>query len=505
MIFVAFLGRAALADSFEGKWKQSPLREDFTVQQWLSECGPAPVSASTGGGEIISIKEEGDELSFVGAGRVYRTNQCYDQLPTLVRDAHSRDASGRSWQTRCTTPPADPRHALMQTRVTATSDTHIEVAETGRYEISIKEGRCIADVKRTRTFDVVAAAPTPSVAPPPIPVPTHAPEPATKACATPGEPARLEVRPSRKLLRTGESFTFTATVRDTNGCPTSTATSWVASSDGVVVDATGKVTVPPNAKEGTVDLVVSAAGKSAKVTVEVSSPADYDSLLAQSGLNASGENETAVVTEIATSSLGGSDARAEGSGRTRRNIFIGVVGTLAAILGVLALVGRARTKKAEAIEREAEERHERRVRETEERNREKMAKHAEALRAHEESVSRAAQITAGAMACPACHREYAPGGSTFCPADGNQLVAVAGHEDMLDGPSGGICPTCKRGFDPGVKVCPEDGDELVPYALRGSVSAAPAARGKICPTCGGKFEGNATFCGKDGTALVLLN
>lgn len=504
MLFIAFFGRAALADSFDGRWKQSPLREDFTVQQWLHECGPAPVSASTGGGEIVTVKEEGDELSFVGAGRVYRTNQCYDQLPTLVRDAHSRDASGRSWQTRCTTPASDPRHALMQTRVTVTSDSHVEIAETGRYEITIKEGRCIADIKRTRTFDLVAAAPATSAAPVVTPEPTHAPEP-SKACAAPGEPARLEVRPSRKLLRTGESFTFSATVRDKNGCPTGTATTWSAASESVVVDANGKVTVPPNAKEGAVDLVVSAAGKSAKVVVDVSSPAHYDSLLAQSGLNALGENDNSVVTELATSSLGGSDARASDSGRTRRNIFIGVVGALAAILGVLALVGRARAKKAEAIEREAEERHSRRVRETEERNREKMAKHAEALRAHEESVARAARLTAGAMACPACHREYAPGGSTFCPADGNQLVAVAGHEDMLDGPSGGICPTCKRGFDPGVKVCPQDGEELVPYALRGSASAAPAARGKICPTCGGKFDGNATFCGKDGTALVLLN
>ena len=71
----------------------------------------------------------------------------------------------------------------MQTRVTATSDTHIEVAETGRYEITIKEGRCIADVKRTRVFDVVAAAPAPSAAPPPTPEPIHAPEPQTRACA----------------------------------------------------------------------------------------------------------------------------------------------------------------------------------------------------------------------------------------------------------------------------------------------------------------------------------
>ena len=34
----------ARADSpFDGKWKQGPLREEYTVQQWLPGCGPAPV------------------------------------------------------------------------------------------------------------------------------------------------------------------------------------------------------------------------------------------------------------------------------------------------------------------------------------------------------------------------------------------------------------------------------------------------------------------------------
>ena len=40
----------------------------------------------------------------------------------------------------------------------ATSDTHIEVLETGRYEITLKEGRCIADVKRSRTYDALTKA-----------------------------------------------------------------------------------------------------------------------------------------------------------------------------------------------------------------------------------------------------------------------------------------------------------------------------------------------------------
>src|SRR6202020_2911163 len=100
--------------------------------------------------------EEGDELSFVGGGRVFRTNQCYDELPTLVRETHTRSASGREWRTRCTTPPSDPRRAIINTLVVATSDAHVDIIETGRYEISLAAGLCTADIKRSRSYTAVA-------------------------------------------------------------------------------------------------------------------------------------------------------------------------------------------------------------------------------------------------------------------------------------------------------------------------------------------------------------
>jgi hypothetical protein len=58
-----------------------------------------------------------------------------------------------------------------------------------------------------------------------------------------------------------------------------------------------------------------------------------------------------------------------------------------------------------------------------------------------------------------------------------------------------------------VKVCPIDGDELVPAAVAGAATAPASTppRGKICPTCGDRFDGAARFCGKDGTQLVLVN
>jgi hypothetical protein len=515
--------RRARADpSLDGTWKEGPLKEEYTVQKWLSDCGPAPVSGPSGGGESISVHQEGDELAFVGGGRVFRTNQCYDQMPTLVRETHTRDPSGKSWRTRCTTPPSDPRRAVINTLVSVSSNTHIDIVESGRYEISLNEGRCTADIKRTRSFDLAAKEGAVASAAVPVPAPASTPTPttvATNQCSSPGDPARLEVRPSRKLLRTGDAFVFRAIVVDANGCATHTPTTWRfadgASADkGMSVDSNGKVTIASDATEGTYDLVASASGKSARVSAVVVSPSRYDDLLAASGLDDAGESQAASVAVITGESIGGTDVKAEDGSKRRRSIFLAIVAVVALGLGVVALIGARRTRRAAAIERDAQERHAERVREADERRREKLARHAAAEHAHVASLAEAAKVAAAEaadaragtkMICPACRREY-ESGSLYCPQDSNRLVPFNGPHDLSMGPSGGMCPTCKRGFDPGVKVCPHDQDELVPYALYASrnTSSSPP-RAKICPTCGGRFDGGAAFCGKDGTALVLLN
>jgi len=457
VLLLAWPARADL--QLDGRWQQSPLREDFTVQQWLPNgCGPTPQTGSTGGGEIVAIRLEGDELAFVGGGRVYRSNQCYDQMPSLVRETHSRDASGKTWRTRCTTPPSDPRKAILNTLVVAQTDSRIDIIETGRYEVVLETGRCVADVKRTRSYNLVAAdKPAASAAPvpPPAPEPAAKPEPKPAACESPGEPTRLEVRPSKKLLRTGETFQFRALVLDDKGCATRTPTTWktqAGAPPGVTVDAKGLVTVGSAVPEGMTEIVVAAAGKETRVSIEVTSPAHYDDLLASSGLNASGENDAAAVVTIASSSIGAGEGRVEDRSKTRRWVFIGIIGGVLVVLLVLAAVLRGRSRRAAALVREATERHEAEVAEVLERRRVREEQHALQKRAHEESVAAAA----AARARPKV-----------------QLVSPeAGTGGPLPGP--------------------------------GAIAGAPK-RGKICPTCGDRFDGAAEFCGKDGTQLVLLN
>jgi hypothetical protein len=530
---VATCERHARADGpYDGAWNMSSISESFTVQQWSSACGPAPVSGTAVPGGPVTVTGSGGELVIQGA-RTLRTDQCIDGLPTLARNVHSQD--GTSWRTRCATPTADPRHAVVNTAYFVAGPDSISMAETGRYEFTINDAHCIADVRRAGSLSrVVAAAPAPTPTAAPAPTPTvtataATPPPATASqpsCILPGDPAVLQVRPSRKLLKAGDTFSFHGAVLDSAGCGTGTTIQWTVGSvtfkDGQAhaglptIDASGKLTVPSqDFGDATFDVVATAAGKSAHASVEVAIPADYDALLAQSGLGSTGELDAPAVAVLATSSIGAADAKAQDSARKRKLVFIGVIAAMAALLGVVAAIGARRASRAKKAEAAAQERHAEKMKDFERQKGEREAQHAAQMKLHRESVALAQQqsaaqaargIDTGPVYCPSCRREY-PAGTAFCTFDANRLVAIRGHEQLMSGPAGGVCPVCRKGFNPGVKVCPEHGEELVPAAVAaaGAAGQSPSQRGKICPSCGGRFDGTCSFCGKDGTALVLLN
>ncbi len=535
-----FCGPNARADGqpLDGAWNMSAVTETFTVQQWSAPCGPPPVSRTTQAAGPATVRAEGDELVIDTSGRTYRTDQCLDPMTTLARDTHSSD--GRTWRTRCSTPRSDPRRAAINSAYFLTGDSTLSVAETGRYEFTIEGAHCIADVGRQATLHR-ASKPPPSPSPDGVSVApsassvenTAAPgKPGTGRaapvgrpdCSAPGDAARLEVRPSRKLLRVGDTFAFGAKVLDASGCPTGTSIRWsvgaVHSSSGPLpsiapsIDSAGRLTIPGGGdlSDGSFDVIATANGRSARASVEVTSAARYEALLARSGLDPNGERVEPAVAVLTTSSLGGSNVQAEDNAHHRRFLFIGIIAGLAFLLGVVAVLAALRGRRARALEHAARTRHAEKMRDYEATKQMREQEHAAQMRAHLESVARAQQQTADAAArgtsvglvfCPSCRREFSGGGGGYCPFDANRLVSVAGHEALVGGPSGGICPTCHRGFNPGVSVCPHDGDELAPAAM---MAPRPVAtRGKICPTCGGRFDGTAAFCGKDGTQLVLLN
>jgi hypothetical protein len=547
LMCVSAAARTARADGpYDGQWSMTAVSETFTVQQWSAPCGPAPVSGALMGGGTVTVTGGGGELQISGGRRTLRTDQCLDPMPTLARTVHSQDA--RAWRTRCATPPGDPRRATVNTAYfVAASDNAITIAETGRYEFTINEAQCVADVRRGASLSRAAvvspgatatatasAEPAPTGAPtwssPVLPPGTTTAPPLATApkadCSTPGDPARLEVRPSRKLMKLGDSFAFKGSVLDANGCPTQTPIAWTVGpptfKDGQAhagvptIDATGNLTVPSvDFGEGTFDVVATSAGKSARAQVQVSTPADYGALLAQSGLDSKGELDEPAVAVIATASIGAGDARAEDSARKRRWAFMGVIGGLALILLVVAIFGATRSGRAKRAEAAAEARHAEKMLEWERHKGERERRHAAQMKAHLESVAIAQQQAAaaaargqksGPMFCPSCRREYPPG-TAHCSFDANRLVAIQGHEALMTGPAGGICPTCHRGFNPGVKTCPHDGDELVPAPASTATVAISVdpRRGKICPSCGTQYPGTSGFCSADGTQLVMLN
>jgi hypothetical protein len=303
-----------------------------------------------------------------------------------------------------------------------------------------------------------------------------------------GDATRIEVRPTRKLLRPGERFTFRTVAFDANGCAVDAHTAWAVTTQGAKasVSNNGTVAIAEDAEDGAIDLGVSFAGKTLHVSVEVATPARYEALLASTPVNDAGESDEAPATIVASGSLGANSAVAQDGAKTRKTTFVAIIGGLAIALAVLGFVLLRRNTRQE---------------ESPEPDDEPMPAGAEPAPAPSRPLS------ARALVCPSCRNEFPPN-STFCPHDGNRLLPAPISPLQPGAAAGGVCPTCGRGYDPGVKTCPVHGDDLVPaavYQLRAEQPPVATERGKICPSCGGRYAGEATFCGKDGTALVLVN
>jgi hypothetical protein len=441
--------RIAAADdkpTLSGSWTASALTESWSVADWGEVCGPRPAAHGAGGG-AVQIREQGGELSIIGAGRAFSTAECWEQMPGLSRTSHSSSGGGRFWRTRCTTPSSDPRRAAVTTSISAT-DSSISLNETGEYQWSIKDATCRASVTRSRSFSLVrrdgdtppaasaSAAPvaTASAAPAPRPPPAPEPRAPSRCTGSGGEPARLEVHPSRKLIRAGDSFTFRAVVLDAEGCPTGTRPTWSIApgplASKATIDAGGTLAVAADAGEGKLEVSASVAGKGVTVNVDIASPEHYDALLGLGGLDDAGEGDQTAVAVIAAGTIGGRTGVAQDAARERKTLFVAIVGALAAALGFVALVLTRRG-------------------------------------------SRPADVVDG---------EAAP-------------------EDAP--PSGGPGPF--SGSPAPVSGGPGDPPAAPPPAAPAKARPAAGSRGKICPTCGDRYPSDAEFCGKDATQLVLLN
>ena len=474
---------AAELKTLSGSWSASPMRSVWNVGDWGAACGPKPGGGGAPGG-TATIAQKGGELVISGAGRTYSTSGCWEQFPGLVRQSHS--GGQRGWRTVCRSGAGDPRQTTIITTVSA-SDSYITFDETGQYQFVVGGQNCTASVRRSRSFRLLqregeAAAPALSREPAPLAA-SAAAAPAAR-CSEPGAPARLEVRPARKLMRPGETFVFRASVLDGAGCVVRTPTNWrvVTQQAPLRLTAPGTIRVFDDAKEAEVVLSATVADRSVEVRVEIASSERYAALLQTGAFTLGGESKDAAVIAIASGSVGARPMTVNDGTGKRRTTFVAILGGAALILGTLGVIlvvrGRRRRRELEA-----------------------------AASGSSREIADAGTKPSGPptrnLFCPTCHEEYAFG-SQFCPNDGNRLLPVR-PESGPRAPSGGVCPVCGQGYDPGVMVCPRHLEELVPAAVGLANQDAEAHGGKICPVCGTQYTGDGRFCGADGAALVPVN
>jgi len=458
-------------EGLAGRWSATPLRAIWNVGDWGAACGPRPSGGEEPSASVTVSVREG-ELHFEGLGRPFSTAECWEQYPGLGRATHSRSA--RSWRTVCKTPPGDSRQATLVTTVTAT-DARIAFDETGQYQFVIRGQNCTASVRRTRVFQRIPTESTAPAAEPSAGRPVREPR-----CAQVGLPERLEVRPKRKLMRPGETFTFRATVVDAAGCSVGVAPVFRALQNPahVTIERGGRVRVADTAPESEVRLRASVGDRSVDVLVEIASKERYEALLNQGEFDARGESADAAVTRIASSSLGARSSVALDDATPRRTRVVAIIGALSLASGLVGLwlVRRARKRAATAV-------------------------------APDDAPapdSRAKPKTRDALprVCPTCREEYPPG-TRFCASDGNRLVDLVPATTF--GPQGGICPACGQGYDPGIATCPRDGESLVPAAVFAENRRRKKGIRKICPLCGVQYAPDSQFCGNCGAALVPVN
>jgi hypothetical protein len=477
--FLRTTSARADAPTLAGTWSASPLTVSWQLGDWGTACGPAPSGGGEGGG-TVSIAQSGSELAFSGTGRTYTTAECWERYPGIQRISHS--ASARNFQSVCKTAAGDPRQAKLVTSLNAT-DSRINFDETGQYQFVIEGQNCTASVRRTRSYSLVsrlgeapAAAPNASA----VVASKPAARPA-RDCENAGLPERLEVRPSRKLMRPGESFEFRTIVLDARGCSLPVTPTWrvISGANLLSVTAPGKVTANPAAAESEATLEVTLGDRSVRVDVEIASKERYDALLQAQGLDASGESKEAAVLRVASESMGAREVVARDDAPTKKRWFVGIAGACALLLGSLGFLLVRRSRRPVDVAGEPAP-----VR-----------------------VRTGTMPSAGmGKACPTCREEF-PAEAEFCPNDGNRLVA---QTTLGTGPGGSVCPVCGRGFNPGTLTCPEHGEELVPAAAF-TAARAPALGSTvfitrtICPVCGKQFSGETRFCGECGAGVVPIN
>jgi len=439
--------QAQSSASLSGRWQADPMTVRWVIGDWGEACGPRPSGGGDTGG-VVEIEVKGAELVISSPERSYSTAQCWAMHPELERQSHA--AGGRSWSTTCRTRSNDARQEVLQTNITATEDT-LSFRESGQYQFALQGQTCSASSGRWRTYRRLAEgseplpATGPATVPPPVelvPEPREVPRPevpppeaprrpaAANPCLTPGPPARIDVRPARKLMRAGESFLFRAVVFDVRGCALRTPVAWALSPPEATAQLEdGVLEIPEGAADAQLGVVATAAHQSVRVTVDVVSSDRYSALLASGNFTADGASIEAATATITEGSLGAQSAVLEGAAPGRKWTFVALVSAIAVCFGMLGafLLTRAnRQRRAAAAPRAATVDVGTVVFAGEGQAPPPAAPTGDATRFDplSQRAPVVAPVVSAAMVCPICGTLYPSRDLKTCPKDGAQLLPV---------------------------------------------------------------------------------
>lgn len=505
--------------SYAGTWNAGSTRMQVDITSWGPDCGQRPASTTVPASGQVRVTEDGDQLVFRGR-QTQRTDGCWSANPAVRRVSSTRQPG--EWRVVCRTPPSDSKSETGTYTLTADGDDRLVLRDVSRYDWQLNASRCVGTITSTQVFTRVGAG---AATPTPTPTPTPAPE----RC-TPGEPHELRLRPAESRIEPGGEVRFSARVVDRAGCTVpSQRIQWdlrrPASVQGELEGGVFHAARTAAEAEGEFTVVARSGSLRAEATVTVHTADLSDSIARRTSFGVVGPPED--VGDLELESAAGVSARSERAEEEESYVVPIAVGAGALVL-VLILVGVVAVRRG--------------------RRRDDAASAASTASATSETSEAAADATFGGArdamgagmgtatstatgaaahaavdpthpqraiasatpepklprVCPVCAQEFEDGTTQFCPNDGAELLR---HEDPPTGQPL-ICPTCRRGFVAGMKTCPTDGEELVPYALfvaRHRAKEQGEEKAKICPTCGDRYGRQVTFCGKDGSELVLVN
>lgn len=422
--------------SLAGRWQAEPMTVRWVIGEWGEACGPRPSGGGDPGG-AVTIELKNDELVIAGGERSYSSEQCWEMHPGLDRQSHAKGS--RSWATTCRTKPNDSRQEILQTTITATDDV-ITFRESGQYQFRLQGQTCSASSGRWRTYRRLPAGaeapepapvpvPLPEPVPVPVPVPSAAPREvpdaprrsASSPCANPGAPARIEVRPARKLMRAGESFSFRASVFDARGCVLRTPVSWELNpaEPSAKLDG-GTLEIAAGAPDAELNVVATAASQSVNVTVGVVSKDRYAALLASGNFTADGASIEAATATITSGSFGAGNSAPEQGTPGRKWTFVALVGGIALCFGVLGVVLLRRAQRQRPGKSQVDPGT---VVFAGEPPRPPVARAAAGAATRFDPVP-SAPVNRGGTVCPICGTLYPSRDMKSCPKDGAQLLPI---------------------------------------------------------------------------------